>query len=143
MVSNPDYLLGWFCYLLGASGGFLVWWQMTRPLQLDGLREVLRLLVFVALFTPWYADPGHQAAVQNSGAGTEIVLGDAGKLVQGENPTYLAPALIIMLLEGIFDGPAHALRGLRPILLAAVVGLILLVPLQLARFAWRRRNRHA
>lgn len=143
MVSNLDYLLGWCAYLGGATLGFMVWWRMTAGIRFDGLREVLRLLVFAVLFTPWYADPDQDVRSPGSRLNAEVMIGEAGQIASTEERVYLAPAMIIALLEAVFDGPAHAVRGLRPILFASLAGLVLLIPLQLARALYRRRRQHA
>lgn len=143
MVSNLDYLLGWCAYLAGASLGFLVWWHMTRRIGFDALREILRLMVFALLFTPWYADPDQDVRTPGSRLDAEIMIGEAGQIARTETQVYLAPAMIIALLEAVFDGPAHAVRGLRPILFAMLAGLVLLLPLQLVRALYRRRRAHA
>ncbi len=143
MISNLDYLYGWCAYLIGASLGFLVWWQITRPLRFDALREILRLLVFVILFTPWYADPEQDQRRMGDGLTAELVLQDAGQIAEQADRVYLAPAIIIGLLEAMFEGPVQAMRGIRPILFAAAAGLLLLVPVQLLRALVRRRRRVA
>lgn len=140
MISNLDYLYGWCAYLAGAALGFLVWWQMTRPIRVDGLREILRLLVFVVLFTPWYADPDQDVRRGGGAVGGEVLIGQAAQTAQEER-VHLAPAMIIALLEAVFEGPAQAVRGLRPILFAAMAGLVLLLPMQLLRALLRRRRR--
>ncbi len=139
MISNLDYLYGWCAYLAGATLAFLVWWQITSPIRVDGLREVLRLLGFVILFTPWYADPEQDRRRGGGKVTAEVLIGQAAPAQQDER-VHLAPAVIIALLEAMFDGPAQAVRGLRPILFAAVAGLVLLVPLQLLRALLRRRR---
>lgn len=148
MFSSFDYMIGWVCYLLGAAGGFMVWWQMTHGIRTDGLREVLRLLVFALLFTPWFAQPDMEPSANTGLESAGAMIGQAtqppGQSPVEEARTRLAPAIIIALLEAVFDGPAHAMRGLRPILLAAAIGLLLMLPFQLGRLLIaRRRKRHA
>ena len=56
MIEN-DYLLAWGAYLIAALGCLLVWLRMTGWMW-RYLRELLRVLVAVLLFSPTIVDPG-------------------------------------------------------------------------------------
>lgn len=55
MIDN-DYLLAWSLYASAALGLMLVWMRLTRWMW-RWLREVLRLVAAVLLFTPTLVDP--------------------------------------------------------------------------------------
>ncbi|MCJ0972403.1 MFS transporter [Pseudomonas sp. PS1] len=54
-----EYSIAWAAYAIAALGCLLVWFRMTRPLW-RWLREPLRLLVAVMLFTPTIVDPAKE-----------------------------------------------------------------------------------
>ncbi len=54
-----EYSIAWAAYAIAALGCLLVWFRMTRPLW-RWLREPLRLLVAVLLFTPTIVDPAKE-----------------------------------------------------------------------------------
>ena len=59
MIEN-DYLLAWSAYLIAALGCLLVWLRMTGWMW-RYLREPLRVLVAVLLFSPTIVDPAKDA----------------------------------------------------------------------------------
>jgi len=58
-MNEHDYLLGWSLYGIAALGCLLVWCRMTRRMW-RWLREPLRLLLAVLLFTPTMVDPARE-----------------------------------------------------------------------------------
>lgn len=58
MIEN-DYLLAWSAYLVAALGCLLVWFRLTSWMW-RYLREPLRVLVLVLLFSPTIVDPGKE-----------------------------------------------------------------------------------
>jgi hypothetical protein len=55
-MTENDYLIAWGFYAVAALGCLLVWMRMTRWMW-RGLREPLRLLMAVLLFSPTIIDP--------------------------------------------------------------------------------------
>lgn len=55
-MTENDYLISWGLYAFAALGCLLVWMRMTRWMW-RWLREPLRLLMAVLLFTPTIIDP--------------------------------------------------------------------------------------
>ena len=55
-MSENDYLLAWYIYLGAAALGYLAGWQLTSGLW-RWLREPLRVVATVLLFTPSLIDP--------------------------------------------------------------------------------------
>lgn len=58
MIEN-DYMLAWGAYLVAALGCLLVWCHLTGWMW-RYVREPLRLLVLVLLFSPTIVDPGKE-----------------------------------------------------------------------------------
>lgn len=58
MIEN-DYLLAWSAYLVAALGCLLVWFRLTGWMW-RYVREPLRVLVLVLLFSPTVVDPGKE-----------------------------------------------------------------------------------
>ncbi len=56
-MTENDYLLAWGLYAFAALGCLLVWFRLTRWMW-RWLREPLRVVVAVLLFTPTIVDPG-------------------------------------------------------------------------------------
>ena len=55
-MTENDYLLAWGAYAVAAAGCLLVWFRLTRWMW-RYLREPLRVLVAVLLFSPTIVDP--------------------------------------------------------------------------------------
>lgn len=98
MLSTQEYLISWGVYLLSVLGLMVVWWRMSFWLRPPALRNVVRLSAAIALLTP-YPVPGQEA--------------------------FLAPALMMTFLEGLFFeayGFKHA--GI-PLLMAVLIANII------------------
>ena len=114
MFSTSSYLTAWAVYLLGSAGLVAVVWHLTRSLRWAPLRLALRLSTALLLLVPHPADPAQD---------------------------YLAPALIISLLEGIFEGGEAMARAGLPLLITWLGALIVALVLQaLASYLYRRRR---
>ncbi|MGG2397391.1 MFS transporter [Pseudomonas sp. SH1-B] len=59
MMNENDYLLAWAAYGVAALGCLLVWMRMTTWMW-RYLREPLRVLVAVLLFSPTIVDPARE-----------------------------------------------------------------------------------
>lgn len=84
IMTEDDYTLAWAAYAVAALGCLLVWCLMTDWMW-RWLREPLRLVVAVLLFTPTVVDPGK---------------GD------------LAPAIAIVAMDLLLDVGDNALRAI-------------------------------
>ncbi|WP_298189343.1 MFS transporter [uncultured Pseudomonas sp.] len=58
-MTENDYLLAWGAYLVAALGCLLVWFRLTSWMW-RYVREPLRVLVVVLLFSPTIVDPGKE-----------------------------------------------------------------------------------
>lgn len=113
MFSTAEYLSNWGLYLLSAVGLMVVWWRLTGYLRIPVLRNMLRLSAAVALVLP-YPVPEQEA--------------------------FLAPAIMMTFLEGLFFedyGFAHA--GI-PLLLAVVLANVLYLIVDLLLHIFRRKS---
>lgn len=113
MLSTQEYLLSWGLYLLGSLGLMVVWWRMTAHVRIATIRNILRLSALVALLMP-YPVPGQES--------------------------YLAPALMMTFLEGLFYedlGFSHA--GI-PLAIALGLANVLYLIIDLLWRAFRRKR---
>lgn len=98
MFTAEDYLYGWLIYFVSGLVFFACWWYLTAKVSLFGARLILRVVCLVTMFTPWYADP-------------EL--------------DYLAPAVLMAAMEGIFDGASSFWRAGGPLVAALILALVL------------------
>ncbi|MBN0210613.1 MFS transporter, partial [Pseudomonas aeruginosa] len=82
-MNEQDYLIAWGAYAIAGLGLMLVFWLMTGWMW-RLLREPLRLIVFILLFTPTPVDP--------------------------QNDLY-APAIAITALDVVFNVGNNAWRA--------------------------------
>ncbi len=139
MFTELGYVLGWLVYLSAALGCCMVWWRITRHVGWYELRQVLRLVCFTVLFTPWFSDPDREPEVFRDQVETRITLG----AVAGEAQTVqeevdeglppMAPAYVVAAFDYLSGGMEAARRGLRPIVILSIAGFVLLLPAFLVR----------
>lgn len=72
-MTENDYLLAWGVYVVAALGCLLVWFRITRWMW-RYLREPLRLLAAVLLFSPTVVDPSNEQVLAPSIAITALDL---------------------------------------------------------------------
>lgn len=98
MFTHEEYLWAWVIYLLGCALCLAVFWVITSKIKWAEVRAVLRICAGVAVVVPWYSD------------------------AEG---SYLSPAWIVSLLEGVFEGPDAFWRAGTPLIAALILALIL------------------
>ncbi|MEX0942158.1 MAG: hypothetical protein WD002_06380 [Pseudomonadales bacterium] len=101
-----EYMIAWTLYLAAGVGCCLVWWRLTRFIGSRGLREILRGLLIVLIFTPWYA---------------------------GESPEFYAPAIVVLLMDLLLEGARSGMKGGIALLFATFFMLLVLTVRQLRR----------
>lgn len=69
--------VAWAYYLLGVAGLYAFWWRITRPIGWTLVRRILRAVMLVALVCPFSV---------------------------GEGYLDMAPAVLMVMLETVFDG---------------------------------------
>lgn len=109
------YGFAWACYLAASLGLLIVFWLMTRSLW-SNVANVLRIILAAILLTPWTAS-------------------------MDESNSYLAPALMVSLFEGLNDGLDYALRGAYPIVAVTLLALVVFMIYVVAKMMWGQRSR--
>ncbi len=97
-AATNAYLWAWGAYVLGALGLLIVGWRITRGMQTEW-RSLLLISAAALLLTP--------AALPDM------------------EQTVLAPALFILVLQGLFEGGNFALPAALLLLGVWVVGLLI------------------
>lgn len=92
------YLWAWGAYVLGALGLLIVGWRITRGMQTEW-RSLFLISAAALLLTP--------------------------AALPGMEQTVLAPALFILVLQGLFEGGNFALPAALLLLGVWVVGLLI------------------
>ncbi len=79
-----ESVIAWVIYVLAGVGCCAVWWKITRFIQHQSWRDLLRGVVVVLIFTPWF---------------------------YGETPEYFAPAVVLLLMDLLLDGTSGNMNG--------------------------------
>jgi hypothetical protein len=103
---EDQYIVAWTVYVAAGAGCCLVWWRLTGFIGSRGIREILRGLAIVLIFTPWYA---------------------------GESPEFYAPAIVVLLLDLMLEGAKSGMKGGIVLLFATFLMLLVLTVRQLRR----------
>lgn len=101
-----EYVVAWTIYVVAGIGCSVVWWKITSAIRSRGWREILRGLVVVLVFTPWYA---------------------------GESPEFFAPAVVVLLMDVMLEGTRSGMKGGVVLLFATFVMLLVLTARELRR----------
>jgi hypothetical protein len=97
-VADYQYPIAWGIYVLAGMGCCVVWWRMTGSISSPGWRDIVRGIMVVLIFTPWYA---------------------------GDSPEFYAPAFVVLMMDVLLEGTKSGLKG--GIVLLAAAFLMLLV----------------
>lgn len=97
MMTENEYLYAWLYYVVGAFILLGCWWYLIRKISLPQIKYTLLVLVAVIFLTPWFSDI---------------------------NQTYLSPALLISVVEGMFEGDDAFWRAGAPLLAAVVFAFV-------------------
>jgi len=112
-MTENDYLIAWGLYGFAALGCLLVWMRMTRWMW-RWLREPLRLLMAVLLFTPTIVDPVKEK---------------------------IAPAIAITVLDLALKVGNNAWRAISDLLMYGMIAFGLYLILVLIRFPIERASK--
>ncbi|MBC2655436.1 MFS transporter [Pseudomonas sp. MSSRFD41] len=118
-MTENDYLIAWGCYAFAALGCLLVWMRLTRWMW-RWLREPLRVLMAVLLFSPTIIDPVKEK---------------------------LAPAVAITALDVAFKVGNNAWRAVSDLFMYGMIAfgvylLFVLIRWPIERAARERRQRN-
>ncbi|MCX4217155.1 MULTISPECIES: MFS transporter [Pseudomonas] len=111
-MTENDYLIAWGLYAFAAVGCLLVWMRMTRWMW-RWLREPLRVLMAVLLFSPTIIDPVKEK---------------------------FAPAIAITVLDLAFKVGNNAWRAISELLMYAMIAFGLYLIFVLIRFPIERAS---
>jgi len=112
-MTENDYFLAWGIYAFAAFGCLMVWLRLTTWIW-RWLRQPLRLVMAVVLFTPTIVDPGKD---------------------------MFAPAVAMTALDILFKDAGHALPAMSDLAMYSLVALVLYVIYALIRWPIERSSR--
>lgn len=113
MFTTNDYVYGWLAYIVAGLVFFACWWYATRKIGIHEVRAVLRVGAVVTMFVPWYV---------------------------ASDSNYMAPAILMAGMEGIFDGPSAFWRAGGPLLVALGIGIVGALIFAVTRRLLSRKN---
>jgi hypothetical protein len=82
--TSLEYILAWTVYALSGIGCTWVWWKLTAGIGNRGWQDLLRGLVMVLIFTPWFT---------------------------GDDIRIYAPAFLILSMDVLLEGAKSDLHG--------------------------------
>ena len=100
MESLGDITTAWTVYVLLSLGALAVFWRITRAIPWKLFKNGLRAIIAALFLTPWTVSDGS---------------------------TEWAPAIMVMLIEGVDQGVAAGSRGAQPILIAIGLGMLVVI----------------
>jgi hypothetical protein len=110
MFAHHEYLVAWTIYVVGGIGCCVVWWKITSHIGNRLLREFLRGLAVVVIFTPWFAT---------------------------DSTEFYAPAIVVLLMDVMLTGAGGGLAGGMALLFT---GFLMLLVLALREFRRHPRH---
>ncbi len=117
MMTENEYMWAWIYYVIGAGLLVACWWYLTRRIPWMEIRYALRIVLAVALLVPWYTNT---------------------------QQAYMSPALLIAIVEGLFDGAPAFWRAGTPLLSAMFAALVVTTIAFIIRwYILRRRSSKA
>jgi len=112
MIGN-EYITAWLWYVFGAAVFFAVFWYLTRKIVWTELRNLMRLVLAVILFVPWYTDDTEQ---------------------------YFSPAWLVSIAETLLDGSGAFWRAGTPLVITLVSAILLYTLYSATRWYLSRKN---
>ncbi|EIK98244.1 hypothetical protein PMM47T1_03234 [Pseudomonas sp. M47T1] len=112
-MTENDYFLAWGIYAFAAFGCLMVWMRLTTWIW-RWLRQPLRLVMAVVLFTPTIVDPGK---------------------------SMFAPAVAMTALDILFKDAGHALPAMSDLAMYSLVALVVYLVYALVRWPIERSSR--
>ncbi|XOV45285.1 MFS transporter [Pseudomonas sp. App30] len=112
-MTENDYFLAWGIYAFAAFGCLMVWLRLTTWIW-RWLRQPLRIVMAVLLFTPTIVDPGKG---------------------------MFAPAVAMTALDILFKDAGHALPAMSDLAMYSLIALVLYVIYALIRWPIERSSR--
>ena len=107
---ETEHVVAWMVYVTAATVCCFIWWRITSGVAHSGWRDLARGIVIVLLFTPWYAGPA---------------------------PEYLAPAIVVLLMDILLAGAKNGMQGGMALLFSSFAMLLALT----VRALWFKRHK--
>lgn len=98
-LGSYEYNLAWGVYFAAGVGCCIVWFKITSFITHRGWRELLRGLLIVVIFTPWYA---------------------------GESAEFFSPAIVVLLMDLLLEGAKAGMKGGIALLFSSFLMLLVL-----------------
>ena len=96
---ETEHLLGWLVYIAAGIACAFIWWHLTSYVRHGGWRDLLRGVLVVVIFTPWFAGDSHE---------------------------FLAPAVVVLLMDLLLEGATAGMKGGMPLLFSSFAMLMVL-----------------
>lgn len=97
-MTENEYIIAWLFYIFGAGVFFSIFWYWTRKFLWSEARQLIRIVLAVILFVPWYTDDTEQ---------------------------YLSPAWLVSIAEALLDGGQAFWRAGLPLVVTLVFTVFL------------------
>jgi hypothetical protein len=99
-IGEYQHVIAWMTYVFAGVVFCIFWWKLTRVIHHGGWRDLLRGLVLVAIYTPWYI---------------------------GESHEHVAPAAMVLAMDLLLGSSSNGLAASLALLIAAALMLIVLI----------------
>jgi len=99
-IGHYQYFVAWTVYIGSGLIFSLFWWRITKLVAHRGWRELLRGISLVVIYTPWYTSEAHE---------------------------YLAPAMVVVLIDLLQGTSDNGLAGSLALLLSTAAMLATLI----------------
>ena len=109
--TSLEYILAWSVYIISGIGCSWVWWKLTSGISNRGWQDLLRGLVVVIIFTPWFT---------------------------GDDIRIYAPAILILSMDLLLEGAKSGLQGGVALMFSS---FFMLLVLSVRVFLYRRPQR--
>lgn len=109
-IGEYQHVIAWATYVLAGAVFCAFWWKFTRAISHGGWRDLLRGLVLVTIYTPWYI---------------------------GESHEHVAPAAMVLAMDLLLGSSSNGLAASLALLVCAALMLIVLI---IRRFHGRRAD---
>jgi hypothetical protein len=98
-LTGGEYVVAWAIYGLAGVIVCLIWWRMTAFFKQVVIKQIMRGVLVVLVFTPWYA-------------------GDTG--------LHFAPAIVVLVFEQFLGGQDRGLGSLYALITSFCLLLVFL-----------------
>ncbi|MEX0738143.1 MAG: hypothetical protein WD071_02255 [Pseudohongiella sp.] len=111
MLDIYGYITSWAVYLIAGTLCYVLFYKATGAIRFKPLANVLRGVMIALIYTPWYV---------------------------AADEDFMAPAVIVILLDMITIGGDAFIRGLVPLTLALVAAIVIALMAGLLRSFFTR-----